>query len=159
MQKLVDVKIDGIKFKIKEFQWEKSLEIQKLTLVTLSPVLNILGLNSGKDNEDDGKALLENLEIGNLGHALKDCLMTIDRPFDYFKQIFENTYVIKKNQAGQEGEFSLANDDELNETFHKKTMTAMKLVIEVLKVNELLFSNGLGGLGKIIGTLMNMMQK
>ena len=159
MQKLVDVKIDGIKFKIKEFQWEKSLEIQKLTLVTLSPVLNILGLNSGKDDQDDNLSLLDKLKIENLGNALKDSLMTIERPFEFFKQIFENTYVIKKNKSGQEGEFSLANDDELNETFHKKTMTAMKLVIEVLKVNELLFSNGLGGLGNIIGTLMNTMQK
>lgn len=159
MQKIVNVTIDGIKFKIKEFQWEKSLEIQKTTMITLSPVLNILGLNSGNDEEDDNKSLLDKIKIDNLGNAIRDCLLSIDNPFSFFKQVFENTYVIKKNQSGQEGEFPLTDSEILNETFHKKTMTAVKLVIEVLKVNELLFSNGLGGFGKIIGSLMSTMQK
>lgn len=163
-REITEITIDGIRFKIQEFQWERSIEIQKLVLEKLSPILNVLGLKSDNKNDDDSdnnekKSLLDKLEIKDLGSSIKECLLSIDNPFEFFKQIFSDTYVIRINQSGQEGQENLNKRDILNDIFHKKTFTAFKLAFEVIKFNELAFMEGLGGIGNIIGSLMSSIQK
>lgn len=156
---IVDVEIDGIKFQIQEFSWKKSLKIQKKLLNILTPVLDVLSLNANEEEEEDkNESFLDKLEIKNLGSAVRKCLLSIDDPFELFKEVFSSSYVIKTNESGASVPVVLDNDELLQETFHKKTLSAFKLIFQVLKVNELVFSNGMDGLGeKIISIFKSIM--
>ena len=158
-KEIIEVTVDSIKFKIQEYNWKKSLRIQKMIGEILSPVLNVLALNSDKTEENQDKSILDSIVIKDLGSSIKTCLLSIPDLFGFFKEVFSDTFVIKINLSGESGEVCLNDDNALEETFHKKTMTAFKLVFEVMKVNELGFTNGGGGLGSIIGIFKNMMTK
>lgn len=154
-RELVNKKVDDIDFKIMEFTWKESLTLEKRTLEIISPALDLFG--SLKNNLKEGGNLLD-LEVNDLGAVFQKVLLSLNEPFDYIKSMIVNTYWSKRNKSGII-DVQLDNDEIINEVFHGKTLTAIKLCIEVMKVNKFAFIEGLGGSGILTSTLKNMQEE
>ncbi len=154
IQELVPVTIDGIKFKIMQFVWKESLRLEKKSLFILAPILDLLGELKGVKETSS----LMDLKLDNLGGILQKALMALDDPFDYITEMIKLCYYPKKNKNGIQ-EILLDNEQDINECFHGKTITAIKLCIEVMKVNKFAFIEGLGGIGSITGIFKNIISE
>lgn len=135
----IPVNIDGMKFNIQQFKFRDAIKLEAQTLSILAPGLDLLSGFDGLDSE---------IDLGDLGNILKKILFTLrdEDPFEYIKSMTVNTFYNEKVQ--------LNTDDAIDEIFHGKTITCMKLLFEIMKVNKFAFIEGLVGNGlNIIGTL------
>ena len=120
-REIIEKNVDGISFKIMEFEWRESLALEKRTLEICSPALDLI--SSLKNSLKKGDSFLD-LEIKDLGEIFQKILLSMDDPFEYIKSMIRNTYYPKRNKSGII-DLKLDNDEVINEVFHGKTITAI----------------------------------
>jgi len=147
----IKVNIDNDTFYIQQFIWEECVELETITISILSPALDMLeGLKNitNENGETD-------FDLKNLGMVLQKILFSLrkENPFAYIKRMVNNTFF-----EGEKGsKEQLNNDKTINRVFHGKTITCMKLLIEIMKANKFAFIGGLVGSGlNIIGIFKNI---
>lgn len=141
MIETIKVNIDGMDFSIQQFNFNEAFELEAITLSILAPALNVFKKFNGFDDE---------VELDSLGQVLQSTLFSLrkENPFEYVKNMVRNTFYHDKTEV------QLNNDKAINTVFHGKTLSMMKLLLEVMKVNKFAFIEGLGGNGmNVIGIL------
>lgn len=141
----IEVVVDDMPFTIQQFKFKDAIYLEAKTMKILAPALNMLESYTGIDNE---------MSLDGLGSVLTDILTALvnDDIFEYMKQMMRQTYY-----TGGQSTFLLNTEDQINKTFHGKTITAFKLLFEIMKANKMAFIEVLGGNGlNITGILKNM---
>jgi len=131
--------IDGIEFNVQQFKWSKSIELEIEVIEVLSPALDVLKNFKNMDDE---------IEFNELGMAIQKAITTLrgKGAFEFISKLVCQTFATINGK-----ETLLENENIINEVFHGQTMTAIKLVIEVMKINKFAFIAGLAGRDAITG--------
>ena len=140
--------IDGMQFNIQQFTFQDSIDLETKTLSILAPGLDMLKSFKGIDEE---------IDLGDLGSTIQKILFTlkVENPFGYICDMVRNTSFVN----GKENPL-LDNVQTINQVFHGKTLTCMKLLLEIMKVNKFAFIEGLVGKGmNITGILQGITKK
>jgi len=98
------------------------------------------------------------MDLKRLGSILRKVLLSFRKedPFAYAKKMLAQTFF----HDSEKGNLLLDNIQNINAVFTGKTLTCMKLLIEVMKANNFAFIEGLGGKGiNLIGFLTQMQTK
>ena len=135
MIKAEEVTIDGERFNIMPFPWDETLELDTTTMSILAPALDMLGNFKGLDEEFD---------LSGLGGVLQKVLVALKKEnlFSYILSMTKNTHWFDKEAPTQ-----LSSKKVLDKAFRGKTMMAIKLLIEIMKVNKFAFIEGVAGSG------------
>lgn len=144
----IKVSFDNMSFSIQQFKFFEAIDIEAQTLQILAPGLNLLENFKGLDQEFD---------LSSLGQSVQKILSSLrsESASEYIKKMLKNTFC-----TSQDKPILLNSDENINTVFHGKTLSCMKLLFEIMKVNKFAFIEGLVGRGlNIIDISKNMNTK
>jgi len=149
--KTITKEIDGMKFFINQFPARKALRLEKRTITYLAPMLSILEGMKSLDTEIDFSKIINGVQktLSNIDEIALE---------SFINDMFELT-TVEINLNGKLTNFILNKNDDFDFVFRGKTLAVYKLLIEVMRANNFLFFELMGGGGLETGILSKMIPK